>query len=169
MTTATTKLQLGTVALAMAAAAAITPVVAQADSFAPLAPSLTSFAKALGSSAGSDVCDVASGADCTAAVVAGAQANAAAPGANSLFQNNIIWLGSQNPAFYNNADTVEVWTFTPLNAVLWAKPFLPGLWTWFDAQSDSSCFAGITTSLGGPYSGPGQYTHSYNHGGCNPA
>jgi hypothetical protein len=105
MTTATTKLQLGTVALAMAAAAAITPVVAQADSFAPLAPSLTSFSKALGNTAGSSVCDVTSGADCTAAVVAGANANASA--ADSIFQNNILWLGSQNPNFYNNADTVK--------------------------------------------------------------
>ena len=167
MTTATTKLQLGTVALAMAAAAAITPVIAQADSFAPMAPSLTSFAKALGSSAGAAVCDVTSSADCASAVVTGAKANAT--GATSIFQNNLIWLGSQNPTFWNAANTVEVWTFTPLNAVLWAKPFIPGLWTWFEGQTSSTCVAGITTALGGPYSAAGTYTHSYNHGGCDPS
>jgi len=167
MTTATTKLQLGTVALAMAATAAITPMVAQADTFAPLAPSLTSFSKALGNTAGSAVCDVTSGADCTAAVVAGANANATA--GNSIFQNNIIWLGSQNPTFYNSPNTVEVWTFQPLNAIKWAEPLIPAVFAWFNAQESSSCFAGITTSLGGPYSAPGTYTHSYNHGGCDPS
>ncbi len=167
MTTATTKIQLGTAALAMAAAAAITPVVAQADSIAPLAPSLTSFAQALGSTAGEAVCDVTSGADCaSAAVTAGKSASAVGAG---IFQNNFIWLGSQNPTYWNSADTVEVWTFTPLNAVLWAKPFVPGLWTWFESQSQQTCVAGITTSLGGPYSAAGTYTHSYNHGGCNPS
>lgn len=52
MTTVTTKFQLGTAALAMAAAAAITPVVAQADSIAPLAPSLTSFFESSGQQRG---------------------------------------------------------------------------------------------------------------------
>lgn len=164
MTTATTKFQLGTAALAMAAAAAITPVVAQADSIAPLAPSLTSFSKALGSSA---VCDPTSSDECASLVVAGSSSNASALG--SIFQNNLIWIGEQNPNFYNSPDTVEVWTFTPLNAVLWAEPFIPGLFNWFNSQESSTCFAGITTSLGGPYSAAGTYTHSYNHGGCNPS
>lgn len=162
MTTVTTKFQLGTAALAMAAAAAITPVVAQADSIAPLAPSLTSFSKALGSSA---VCDPTSSTEC-ASLIAGTSSNAVG---DSIFQNNLIWLGEANPAFWNSPDTVQVWTFAPLNAVLWAEPFLPGVFNWFYSQESSSCFAGITTALGGPYSAAGTYTHSYNHGGCNPS
>lgn len=176
MTTAT-KLQLGTAALAMAAAAAVTPVVAQADSMAPLAPSFTTFAKALGSTAGDAICDLTGGADCaqavTTAVVTGQQASAVG---DSIFKNNAIWIGnntlpgpSQNSNFWNDPDTVQVWTFTPLNAVLWAKPYIPGLWTWFDSRSQQTCVLGITTALGGPYSAAGTYTHSYNHKGCNPS
>lgn len=170
MTTAATKFQLGTAALAMAAAAAVTPVVAQADSIAPLAPSLTSFSQALGSTAGSAVCDPASGVDCSTIVV-GQKANAVGGVLQSIFQNNLVWISgtTQNGNFWNNPNTVEVWTFTPLNAVLWAKPFIPGLWTWFEAKSQQTCFAGITTALGGPYSAAGTYTHSYNHKGCNPS
>ena len=87
----------------------------------------------------------------------------------SIFKNNFIWMGTQNPAYWNSEDTVEVWTFTPLNAVLWAKPFMPGLWTWFESQERQTCVIGITTALGGPYSAAGTYTHSYNHGGCSPS
>lgn len=171
MTTATSKLQIGTAALAMAAAAAITPVAAQADSFA-LTPSLTSFAKTLGSTVDQPVCDVTSGVDCVSLAATAAQASALGSKASAvggIFQNNLLWFGDQNPTFWNNADTVEVWTFTPLNAVLWAKPFVPGLWTWFESKSQQSCVGGITTALGGPYSAAGTYTHSYNHGGCNPS
>lgn len=168
MTTALAKFQLGAAALGMAAAAAVVPVVAQADTVAPLAPSLTSVAKAVGAAAGSAVCDVTSGDDCTAAVLAGNQANALGA-LGGILQNNVIWFGEQNPNFWNSADTVEVWTFTPLNAILWAKPYLPGLWTWFESRDQQTCFLGITTALGGPYSPSGTYTHSYNHGGCNPS
>jgi len=175
MTTVTTKLQLGTVALAMAAAGAITPVIAQADSFAPMAPSLTSFAKALGSTAGTGVCDVTSGVDCTSAVNSALVASKQASATGGIFKNNLTWWGgntlpgpTQNADYYNNPNTVQVWTFTPLNAVLWAKPFIPGLWTWFEGLSSQSCVLGITTTLGGPYSGAGQLTRTYNHGGCDP-
>lgn len=168
MTTALTKLQLGTAALGIAAAGALVPVAAQAAPIAPLAPSLTSVAKAVGAAAGSAICDLTSGEDCVeAAVVSANQANAGALG--GILQNNVIWFGTQNPDFWNNADTVEVWTFTPLNAILWAKPYIPGLWTWFESKSQQSCVLGITTALGGPYSAAGTYTHSYNHGGCNPS
>lgn len=168
MTTTLAKVQLGAATLGLAAAASLVPVAAQADSIAPLAPSLTSVAKAVGAAAGSAVCDLTSGEDCAeAAVVAGNQANAGALG--GILQNNVIWFGSQNANFWNSPDTVEVWTFTPLNAILWAKPYIPGLWTWFEAKEQQTCFVGITTALGGPYSAPGTYTHSYNHGGCNPS
>lgn len=88
----------------------------------------------------------------------------------SIFKNNIVWVGgTQSEAFWNSPDTVEVWTFTPLNAILWAQPVIPGLWTWFEGKSSQGCFLGITTALGGPYSTSGTYTHAYNHGGCNPS
>ena len=171
MTTTVTKLQLGAAAFAMAGAAAIVPVVAQADIAAPLAPSLTSFSQSLGSAAGQSVCDGTAGGNCYQAV----SAKSIIPGNNAKdvgtgpFQNNAIWIGKQNASFWNSPNTVNVWTFTPLNTILWAKPFIPGLWGWFESQSQQSCFIGITTALGAPYSGPGQYTHSYNHKGCNPS
>jgi len=186
MTTAITKLQLSTVALAMGAAAAITPVVAQADSFAPLAPSLTSFAKSLGDTAGNAVCDVDSGVDCVAlvttapeAIAYSAQAATASAtssgGYQSIFKNNLVWIGgsqsippAQSEAFWNNPNTVTVWTFAPLAAVPWVQKVSPKLWNWFYGIQNQSCFLGITTALGGPYSAPGTYTHSYNRQGCNP-
>jgi hypothetical protein len=177
MTTATAKIQLGAAALVMAAAA-ITPVVAQADPLAPLAPSLTSIAKTLGSSAAAEVCDPTSGSDCATLVTTAAASavGSKASAVGSIFKNNVVWIGNntlpgptQNSNFWNDADTVNVWTFTPLNAVLWAKPYLPGLWAWFDSRSAQTCVFGITTALGGPYSAAGTYTHSYNHKGCNPS
>jgi hypothetical protein len=161
----------------MAAAAAITPVVAQADSFAPLAPSLTSFAKALGSTAGSGVCDVTSGVDCTsavnAAVVASKQASATG---DTIFKNNITWWGgptlpgpTQNANYWNDPKTIITSTWTPLNAFLFLEPLIPGVFAWWNSQSSQSCVLGITTSLGGPYSAAGTFTSSYNRSGCNPS
>ena len=162
MTTAITKFQLGAAALAVAGAAAISPVVAQADSMAPLAPSLTSFAKGLGSAAGQAVCDVASGVDCAALAAA---PGAAATAGDTFLQNNFLWIGDPNPVFWNSPDTIEVWTFSPLNLF----PFLKGtaIESWWNSQSTQSCFIGITTTLGGPYAEAGQYKHAYNRSGCN--
>ena len=179
MLTATTKLQLSTAALAMAAAAVITPVAAQADVSLPAAPSLTSFSKALGSTAGAPVCDVTSGVDCATLLAAApsAQASASSPSQGPL-KNNILWYGgpnlpgpTQNGNYWNNPNTAVIQTFTPLNSPLisWAEQYFPGLWAWWNSQSQQNCILGFSTSLGGPYSAPGTYTRAFNKGGCNPS
>lgn len=166
MTSATTKFQLGAAALAMAAAAAVSPVVAQADSVAPMAPSLTSFAKGLGSSAGTELCDPASGGvDCAALSVVSSK-TADATGANSLFQNDVIWLGAPNPNFWNDPNTVDVWSFSVVNVLPPGVQDGP-IGEFLKNQSSQSCFIGITTTFGGPYAEPGQFKHSYNRSGCN--
>lgn len=86
----------------------------------------------------------------------------------SIFHNDLIWFGIQNPNYWNSSDTVVIGTFTPLNMVFWGKPLFPKMWEWFDRQSNQSCVVGFNTSLGGPYSDPGTYTYSYNRQGCNP-
>ena len=99
MTTATTKIQLGAAAVAMAAAATLAPVVAQADSIA-LAPSLTSISKAVGSAAGQGVTVNRK----TRAVKAG-----------SGIQTKFLWIGTPNPR--PPSPQIPVGTFKPLNAV----------------------------------------------------
>ena len=181
MTTATKKFQLGAAALVTAAAAAVTPVLAQADSIAPLAPSLTSFAKALGDTAGSAVCDVTSGVDCTSVVTTAAapvaNAKATASATSTIFKNNLLWLGNaalpgptQSPTFWNDPNTKIINTaFTPLWVKL-GKTIFPNLqyWTTWDNGSSQTCFLGFTQSLGGPYSAAGQITTGYNRKGCTP-
>ena len=163
-TTMTTKLQLGTVALAMAAAAVITPVAAQADSLAPQAPSLTSFAQKLGNTAGSGVSNTG-----------GAKAKATA----SIFKNNVLWLGNaafppptQNGAYWTDPGTTRIpgqQNFTPLWVSL-GKQIFPNLkyWTTWDAGSSQTCFLGFTSALGGPYSAAGTISSGYNSKGCTP-
>lgn len=112
---------------------------------------------------GDTICNPATGANC--AVIDAAKAASAQAAATPALQNNIIWFGSPNLNFINNANTITVWTFTPLDSILWAKPYIPGLWGWFNNQSSQSCIAGISTVLG-PY---GTFTHAYNHAGCNPS
>jgi hypothetical protein len=86
-------------------------------------------------------------------------------------KNNLVWFGgralpgpAQNDNFWDSPSTVQVWTFTPLNTILWAKPRFPKLWSWWDARLNQRCWFGIGTKLG-PY---GTYTHAYNHYGCDP-
>jgi hypothetical protein len=184
MTTATKKSQLGAAALAIAAAAAVTPVLAQADSLA-LAPSLTSFAETLGSSASGAVCGPNAAVDCASVVAAAA---AAAPTANAvsakasataptIFKNNLLWLGNaalpdptQNQGFWDDPNTKIINTaFTPL-WVTFGKTIFPNLqfWTTWDNGSSQTCFLGFTQGLGGPYSDSGQITTGYNRKGCTP-
>ena len=133
MTTATTKLQVGAAALAMAAAATLAPMVASADTLA-LAPSLTSISQGLGSGAGQGVLK-----NKTKAVKAG-----------SGIQTKFLWIGTPNPN--PPSPQIPVWTFKPLNAVAWI-PFLgPGsaIWNYWNSQYSQTCIAGISTFVG-PY------------------
>jgi hypothetical protein len=148
MTTAT-KISLGAAALAMAGSTLVAPAIAQA--------------------ADAEDCATGNTLECLFTTNAGvdlvALATAGDTPTNPLIQNDIIWLGAQNAAFWNDADTVQVWTFSPLSIF----PFLEGtgIDTWWNSQTNQSCFLGITTSIGGPYAEPGQFSHAFNRKGCN--
>jgi hypothetical protein len=141
MTTAT-KLSLGAAALAMAGAAVVAPAVAQAADSTCL-PGQTI------------ECVAASTPSLTALAVGDTPTF-------PLIQNDAIWIQFEgiNEAFANDAETVQVWSFKTLTVA----PFLAPI---FANNNQQSCFLGITTTLGGPYAEPGQYTHSYNRKGCN--
>ena len=163
MTTAS-KYRLGAAVLAFAGAAAITPVVAHADVAMPQAPTLSSFSKALGSAAGQDVCDIATGVDCAVALAtAGATPTAAA--ASPWVENNILWscFECQNSNFFAN-DYIEINSYSPL---LWTKTVLPEVWNWWSSQSSQTCLLGWSTTLGGPYAEPGQFRTDFSSKGCN--
>jgi hypothetical protein len=145
--------------MALAAAATLTPVVAQADSIAPLAPSLSSFATALGDSAGQPVgavCDGIEAGDCTlvtavptAAALAGSQQRSTLEDwLQPVFQNQLWWFGTPNP---NPPERTVVFTYNP--------PLLK-LLGWFPDLNFESCFLGFT-SVYGPY---GSVTGSYSRG-----
>ncbi len=144
--TSVTKISLGAAALAMVGAAVIAPGVAQAADdvnclFNSTAP------------------------ECVATPTALAAATAGDTPTNPLIQNDFIWIQFDgiNEAFYNDVDTVDVWSFNALSVA----PFLAPIFALPSNQANQSCFLGITTTLGGPYGAPGEYKHSYNRKGCN--
>lgn len=154
MTSATTKLQVGTAALAVVAAGALAPVVAQADSIA-LAPSLTSISKAVGSAAGQ-----------------GVKVNRTRAGRAGI-QTPWLWTGTPNPN--PPSPQIPVWTFKPLNAVAWI-PFLgpdSAVWNWWNGRSSQTCIFGISTFVG-PYGttpsgttpSAGSITRQWSPNGC---
>ncbi len=163
MNTTVAKFRLGTAAVALAAAATLIPVVAQADTAAPLRPALTSFAQGLGSTVGEPVGVVCQGPDGTndCVVVDAAQANALASANASasdwlkpVFQNQLWWFGTPNP---NPPTQTPIYTFYPLNLV---PGFLKPLFGWFENLNFESCILGWTTTIG-PY---GTVTGSVSQG-----
>lgn len=162
MTTAS-KYRLGAAALAFAGAAAMTPVIAQADIAMPQAPSLTSVSKALGSAAGQEVCDVTAGLDCVTALAAAS--NPVTTGYDGPFKNNIIWscFDCQNSNFFAG-QYINISTFSPFN---WTETLLPEFWNWWSSQSSQTCFLGWSTTLGAPYAEPGQFRTDFSSKGCN--
>ena len=145
--TSATKLSLGAAALAMVGAAVVTPAVAQAAA---------------------ETCLPGQTIECVAATNFNLAAFAVGDTpTNPLVQNDAVWiqLDGVNASFWNDADTVEVWTFSPLSVF----PFLEGtpIEAYWNTQNNQSCFLGITTSLGGPYAEPGQFKHAFNRKGCN--
>jgi len=168
--TTTSKIWLTAGALAVAAATALTPLVAQA---APADNSDTD-SSAVGDSAGTPAPrrapravsrGEASAPASTPAVgapraaVGGAPA-AGATGSNPLFQNSLWWFGTPNPTPPPAAYTR---TFEPLSS-------LPG-WTsaysgWYRNMNFEACVLGIgntTVTSVGPY---GTATNSVSTGGC---
>ncbi len=63
---------------------------------------------------------------------------------NPLIQNDFVWIQFDgiNEAFYNDADTVEVWSFKALSVA----PFLAPIFALPSNQANQSCFLGITTT-----------------------
>jgi len=168
--TTTSKIWLTAGAIAVAAAAALTPMVAQA---APADNSDTD-SSAVGDSAGTPAPrraprPVSRGEASTPAstppvgapraAVGGAPA-AGATGSNPLFQNPLWWFGTPNP---NPPAPAYTRTFEPLSS-------LPG-WTsaysgWYRNMNFEACVLGIgntTVTSVGPY---GTATNSVSTGGC---
>jgi hypothetical protein len=150
MSTATAKFQLGVGVVALAAAAALTPVVAQADTTAPLRPALTSFSQGLGDTAGlpvGAVCDnPTSTGDC--AIVTAAPANITG-NSNSkqvaswfkpVIQNQLWWFGKANPT--PPTQTVILY-FEPINL-----PIVGPVFGWFPNINYESCVLGYTRTVG---------------------
>ncbi len=166
MTTTTSKIWLTAGAFAVAAAAALTPVVAQA---APADNSDTD-SSAVGDSAGTPAPRRAArpasrGPASTPAVGAprvavGDAPAAGATGSNPLFQNPLWWFGTPNP---NPPTPAYTRTFEPLAS-------LPG-WTsaysgWYRNMNFEACVLGLgntTVTSVGPY---GTATNSVSTGGC---
>jgi len=169
MTANTSKIWLTAGAIAVAAAAALSPVVAQA---APADSDTDS--SAVGDSAGTPAPrraprpvsrgQASAPANTPAggaprAAVGGAPA-AGATGSNPLFQNPLWWFGTPNP---NPPTPAYTRTFDPLAS-------LPG-WTnsysgWYRNMNFEACVLGLsntTTSSVGPY---GTATNSVSTGGC---
>ena len=155
MSAITRKINIGLAAGAMAAAATLTPInVAQAQPV--LAP-----VSALGGMAGElddDACVTVTGAPCIAAAAVAPSA-AATPGSivQSIFQNDLWWIGQPNP---NPPARSDILVFTPLSLV---PGFLKPAYSWFTQNLNfEACFLGATVTVG-PYG-----TTSLSVGrGCN--
>ena len=177
----TNKLLIGVGAFAFAAAASLTPLVAQADPASDTDSSATADAGDVGSAAGRKPARATRGSAGNAqapqaqtpqaqtpqapqapqATVKGARATAAnALGPNPLFQNPLWWFGTPNPA----APTpIYTRTFAPLASLPdWAQ----GYYGWYRDLNFEACVLGLSSAITpsvGPY---GTSTSSISTGGC---
>ena len=144
MTGIATKLQIGTAACAIAAAAVLTPAaVAHADPVAPVSIS------ALGARAGAveQDCDPAGSPDCESSptLMFAPNFSASSVGPSSIFQNDLWWFGPANP---NPPPRTTVFAFTPLSLI---PGFLQPLYGWFTQNLNfEACVAGVSVKVG-PY------------------
>ena len=158
MTTATSKIWLSAGAFAIAAAAALTPVVAQA------APADDTDSSAVGDSAGTPARAAAKTGrgGSAAASNANAGANAGAPraavngadapsagalGPRPLFQNPLWWFGTPNPT---PPAPLYTRTFEPLSSLPgWSNQY----YGWYRNLNFEACVLGLgsTTNVAGPY------------------
>jgi hypothetical protein len=164
MTTATSKIWLSAGAFAIAAAAALTPVVAQA------APADDTDSSAVGDSAGTPARAAAktgrggsaAASNANAGANAGANASAGAPraavngadapsagalGPRPLFQNPLWWFGTPNPT---PPAPLYTRTFEPLSSLPgWSNQY----YGWYRNLNFEACVLGLgsTTNVAGPY------------------
>ncbi|MCU1698755.1 MAG: hypothetical protein JWR34_4818 [Mycobacterium sp.] len=148
MTAIRTRIQTGTAACVIAAAAVLTPAaVAHADPAAPLPMA----------GIGSSVCDPTSTVSCTTSVSPFASSSASlvlGPPPNIL-QNGLWWFGTPNPTPPTQTTVLQ---FYPLALI---PSFLRPLYSWFTQNLNfEACVLGVTLRVG-PY---GTVTGSYGSG-----
>jgi len=161
----TNKLLIGVGAFAFAAAASLTPLVAQAEPASDTDSSSTADAGAVGNAAGRKPARATRGsadrAQAPQATVNGARATAAnALGPNPLFQNPLWWFGTPNAAaptpVYTN-------TFEPLASLPgWSQSY----YGWYRNLDFEACVLGLGSTITpsvGPY---GTSTSTISTSGC---
>jgi hypothetical protein len=161
----TNKLLIGVGAFAFAAAASLTPLVAQAEPASDTDSSATADAGAVGNAAGRKPARATRGsadrAQAPQATVNGARATAAnALGPNPLFQNPLWWFGTPNAA----APTpVYTRTFEPLASLPgWSQSY----YGWYRNLDFEACVLGLGSTITpsvGPY---GTSTSTISTSGC---
>jgi hypothetical protein len=132
-----TKMQLGTAACAIAAAAALPAVVAQAE---PLVHVPTA---GIGSSILAE-CDQVGSTDCAVSSPFAASSSSVSASHGNIFQNNLWWFGPQNP---NRPPVTTLFSFQPL-ALL--PSFVQPLFGWFQNLNFEACIGGFGLHVG-PY------------------
>lgn len=160
MATIATKFQTGAAACAIAAAAILTPAVAQAEPAA---------AVGLGSTVSSPTCTPVGSPGCPSSSSPSASGSssttlapfaAAAPSttllspSGTILQNRLWWFGPPNPT---PPTQTTVFTFYPLALV---PGFLQPLFSWFSDINYEVCIGGLTLQIG-PY---GTVSGSYSRG-----
>ena len=163
----TNKLLIGVGAFAFAAAASLTPLVAQADPASDTDSSASADSGTVGNAAGRKPARATRGsadrAEAPRATVNGARAagpGAQAFGSNPLIQNPLWWFGTPNAAaptpVYTN-------TFEPLASLPgWAQSY----YGWYRNLDFEACVLGLSSTITpsvGPY---GTSTSSISTGGC---
>ena len=164
----TNKLLIGVGAIALAAAASLSPLVAQAEPAGDTDSSATADAGSVGNAAGRKPARATRGSAGNAqapqapqASVNGARSTAAnALGPNPLFQNPLWWFGTPNAAaptpVYTN-------TFEPLASLPgWAQSY----YGWYRNLDFEACVLGLSSTITpsvGPY---GTSTSSISTAGC---
>lgn len=161
----TNKLLIGVGAFAFAAAASLTPLVAQAEPASDTDSSATADAGDVGNAAGRKPARATRGSDDRAeaprATVNGARATAAnALGPNPLFQNPLWWFGTPNPT---PPPYVATRTFEPLASLPgWSQSY----YGWYRNLDFEACVLGLSSTITpsvGPY---GTSTSTISTGGC---
>ena len=161
----TNKLLIGVGAFAFAAAASLTPLVAQADPASDTDSSAAADSGTVGNAAGRKPARATRGsvdrAEAPRATVNGARATAAnALGPNPLFQNPLWWFGTPNPT---PPPSVASRNFDALASLPgWARNY----YGWYEDLNFEACVLGLSSTISpnlGPY---GNSTSSVSTGGC---
>jgi hypothetical protein len=167
----TNKLLIGVGAIALAATASLSPLVAQAEPAGDTDSSASADTGSVGNAAGRKAGKTNRGGTPRAtaetppqSVVSGAQTDAApeagALGSNPLIQNPLIWIGTPNPT---PPPPVYTRTFDPLASLPdWSKSY----YGWYRDLNFEACVLGLSNTITpsvGPY---GTSTSSISTGGC---